>query len=62
MEEGDLVTKDAPQTDLWHKIKTFTTAAIHAEDEQGSMDGYKEQLSEAMDQFKVLALLTMRHI
>jgi hypothetical protein len=58
MEEGGLVTKDAPQTDLWHKIKTFTTAAIHAEDEQGGMDGYKEQLSEAMDQFKVRTSVT----
>jgi hypothetical protein len=59
MEEGGLVTKDAPQTGLWQKIKTFTTAAIHADDEQDSMDGYRKQLSEAMDQFKVSTAVTL---
>jgi hypothetical protein len=53
MEEGGLVSKDAPQSDLWTRVKAFTTAAIHADDEQGSIDGYKQQLSEAMEQFKV---------
>jgi hypothetical protein len=62
MEEGGLVPKDAPLSDLWHKIKAFTTAAIHADDEQGSMDGYKQQLSEAMEQFKVCTIAAMWHL
>jgi len=53
MEEGGLVPKDAPPSPLWEKIKTFTIRAIHANDEQSSMDGYRKQLSDAMDQFKV---------
>jgi len=53
MTEGCLEAKDAPESPLWDKIKTFTSHAIHADDEQGSMDGYRKQLDEAMNQFQV---------
>jgi hypothetical protein len=53
MTEGCLEAKDAPESPLWDKIKTFTIRAIHADDEKGSMDGYRKQLDVAMDQFRV---------
>jgi hypothetical protein len=62
MEEGCLVTKNAPQTDLRDKILTFIKAAIHSDDEQESIDGYRKQLSEAMDQFQVRTADTTWHL
>jgi hypothetical protein len=53
MMEGCLEAKDAPESPLWDRIKTFTIRAIHADDEQKSMDGYRKQLDVAMEQFTV---------
>ncbi|KIM23456.1 hypothetical protein M408DRAFT_263466 [Serendipita vermifera MAFF 305830] len=54
MAEGGLVKKDAPESTAWEKIKTFTSRALSAEDEKGSMDGYLKQLATAMDQFRFM--------
>lgn len=51
MTEGGLLNKDAKESPMWDKIKTFTFRAIHADDEKATMDGYLKQLSKAMDQF-----------
>ncbi|KIM22150.1 hypothetical protein M408DRAFT_28960 [Serendipita vermifera MAFF 305830] len=52
MVEGGLVNKNAPETSNWEKIKKFATRALNAESEQGSMEGYTNQLAEAMNQFR----------
>ena len=53
MTDGGLVPKGTPESPLWDKIKKFTTRALHADSEQGAMDGYTKQLSDSMDQFMV---------
>lgn len=53
MKEGCLEAKDAPESPLWDRVKTFTVRALHADDEKGSMDGYRKQLDVAMEQFRV---------
>ena len=62
MAEGGLVSKNAPESPLWDKIKQFTTRALNADDEKGSMEGYTKKLSEAMDQFRVCSRASTRHI
>ena len=63
MAEGGLVSKNAPESPLWEKIKKFTNRALNADSEKGNMDGYTQKLSEAMNQFRVFVLpLTTLHL
>jgi hypothetical protein len=55
MQEGCLEIKDAPESPLRDRIWKFTYSAIHVDDEKGSMDGYRKQLSVAKEQFMVCA-------